>query len=122
MSLLGRARQLGRALGTAQQTAAVSSSLARDALQQGSSMSQAAQWQARRFASGGGHGEGVTYAGLTLHKASPGHVWAGKLMGATMWFWVFYRFYHDHEVFLYGHARHWEHEMAHEKEHGEGHH
>ncbi len=63
------------------------------------------------FRAGGHHGEGVTHAGLTLHKPARWHVVTGKGFAAAMWFWVLYRFYHDHDTFLFGHAQHHEHEL-----------
>lgn len=29
---------------------------------------------------------------------SPIHVWGGKIMGATMWFWIFHRLREDGDV------------------------
>ena len=52
------------------------------------------QWTA-----GGHHGEGVTYAGLTLHKPARWHVLCGEAFGGIMWFWILYRGYHDWNVF-----------------------
>ena len=52
---------------------------------------------------GSHHGEGVTYAGLTLHKPSRWHVLGAEAFGGLMWFWILYRGYHDWEVFA---ARH----------------
>ncbi|KAK9806653.1 hypothetical protein WJX73_004777 [Symbiochloris irregularis] len=68
---------------------------------------------------GGHHGDhhNVTYEGLSLHKASSWHVNAAKGFGGLMWFWIFYRFYHDYDTFLFGHAPHFEHEL-HEEAHG----
>ena len=60
-----------------------------------------------RAASEGG---GVTHEGVTLHDASFAHKALGSGFGAVMWFWVFYRFYHDGDVLLYGHAPHFEHD------------
>jgi len=41
-------------------------------------------------------------------------------------FWIFYRFYHDGDVLLYGHAPHFEHDDHHhhggEEKEGGGHH
>ncbi|KAL4436925.1 hypothetical protein ABPG75_004064 [Micractinium tetrahymenae] len=75
--------------------------------------------QTRGFAAGGhGHHESVTHAGLTIHKAASWHVWTGQAFAGVMWFWVFYRFYHDFDHFVYGPAAHLEHEL-HEHEHGE---
>lgn len=38
---------------------------------------------------------------LVFPTASRGHVLAAKLMGATMWCWIFWRFKHDSaEVFV----------------------
>jgi NADH dehydrogenase (ubiquinone) 1 beta subcomplex subunit 2 len=67
--------------------------------------------------SAGHHSEGVTYEGLTLPKPSKWHVGIGKGMAGLMWFWIFYRFYHDKDHFLYGPAAHFEHELAHENDH-----
>ena len=55
------------------------------------------------------HG-GVTHEGVTLHDASFAHKALGTGFGAVMWFWVFYRFYKDGDVLLYGHAPHFEHD------------
>ena len=66
-----------------------------------------------RAASEGG---GVTHEGVTLHDASFAHKALGSGFGAVMWFWVFYRFYHDGDVLLYGHAPHFEHD-DHDDEH-----
>jgi NADH dehydrogenase (ubiquinone) 1 beta subcomplex subunit 2 len=55
-------------------------------------------------------GGGVTHEGVTLHDASFAHKALGSGFGAVMWFWVFYRFYHDGDVLLYGHAPHFEHD------------
>lgn len=55
-------------------------------------------------------GHGVTHEGVTLHDASFAHKALGTGFGAMMWFWVFYRFYHDGDVLLYGHAPHFEHD------------
>lgn len=46
------------------------------------------------------HGEGVTYEGLTMYKPSKWHVNGGKAFCGLMWFWIFYRFYHDYEGFV----------------------
>jgi hypothetical protein len=61
----------------------------------------------RRAASEGG---GVTHEGVTLHDASFAHKALGTGFGAVMWFWVFYRFYHDGDTLIYGHAPHFEHD------------
>ncbi|PSC70215.1 NADH dehydrogenase [ubiquinone] 1 beta subcomplex subunit 2 [Micractinium conductrix] len=81
-------------------------------------LARAAQ-QTRGFAAEGGHGhhDSVTHAGLTIHKAASWHVWTGQAFAGVMWFWVFYRFYHDFDHFVYGPAAHLEHEI-HEEEHG----
>ncbi|KAI3425974.1 hypothetical protein D9Q98_007942 [Chlorella vulgaris] len=89
------------------------SQLARSALQSSP--------QARGFASGGHH-DSVTHAGVTIHKAAKWHVYTGQAFAGIMWFWVFYRFYHDYDHFMYGPAAHFEHEIAHEEEHGSAQH
>lgn len=69
----------------------------------------------RTFASsGGGHGEEVVHEGLKLHATGGWHKVVGETLSAVMWFWVFYRFYHDYEGFLFGHVGHHEH-MLHEE-------
>lgn len=73
----------------------------------------------RGFAAGGG--KGVTYEGLTMHEAAPWQKFFGEGLTGLMWFWVLYRMRHDYDTFIFGHAQHFEHEIAHEKEHG-GHH
>ncbi|PRW34033.1 NADH dehydrogenase [ubiquinone] 1 beta subcomplex subunit 2-like [Chlorella sorokiniana] len=81
------------------------------------SLARTAQ-QTRGFAAGGhGHHDSVTHAGLTIHKAAKWHVYTGQAFAGLMWFWVFYRFYHDFDTFVYGHAAHLDHEL-HEEEHG----
>eukprot|EP00890_Picochlorum_soloecismus_P003976 jgi/Picsp_1/457/NSC_00455-R1_protein len=60
----------------------------------------------RGFASG----EEV-YEGLKLHKTGGWHAAVGKGIASVMWFWIFYRFYHDYDSFLFGHAQHFEHEL-----------
>ncbi|DBA81532.1 hypothetical protein WJX77_000521 [Trebouxia sp. C0004] len=72
--------------------------------------------QFRGLASGGHHGHEVTYKGLTLHAPATWHKYVGKGMCSLMWFWIFYRAYHDGDAFLFGHAPHFEHEL-----HQEGH-
>ena len=32
-----------------------------------------------------------------------------------MWFWVFYRFYHDGDAFINGHDSHWMHDLIEEE-------
>ena len=59
---------------------------------------------ARSFASGGG--EEVVHEGLKLHATGGWHKAVGTTMASVMWFWVFYRLYHDYEGFLFGHAQH----------------
>ena len=39
-------------------------------------------------------------AAAAAHGAATWHVWGGKLMGATMWFWVFHRLREDGDVLL----------------------
>lgn len=63
----------------------------------------------RGFASGGG--EEVVHEGLKLHATGGWHKVVGTTMSSVMWFWVFYRLYHDYEGFLFGHAQHFEHEL-----------
>merc|ERR1712216_525761 len=69
----------------------------------------------RTFASGT---KGHTYEGVTVHEASNWHKILSQGFGGVMWFWIFYRFRHDYDTFLFGHAQHFEHELAHEKEGG----
>eukprot|EP00889_Picochlorum_renovo_P002389 jgi/Picre1/29419/NNA_004807.t1 len=63
----------------------------------------------RGFASGGG--KEVVHGGLKLHATGGWHKAAGTAMASVMWFWFFYRMYHDYETFLFGHAQHFEHEL-----------
>ncbi|GMH32507.1 hypothetical protein BSKO_00341 [Bryopsis sp. KO-2023] len=72
----------------------------------------------------GGHGEGVTYAGLTLHKPAKIYTFTAEFMGGLMWFWIFYRFYNDYDTFLFGHAVHFDKEIEEEEKNGgeEAHH
>lgn len=44
----------------------------------------------------------VTYAGLTLKKPSPWEYYGSKLLGATMWFWIFTGIYNNYEAKVYG--------------------
>jgi NADH dehydrogenase (ubiquinone) 1 beta subcomplex subunit 2 len=72
----------------------------------------------RTFASsGGGHGEEVVHEGLKLHATGGWHKAVGEALSGLMWFWVFYRFYHDYEGFLFGHVGHHEHMLHEEDEH-----
>ncbi|KAL3593052.1 hypothetical protein D5086_011692 [Populus alba] len=48
----------------------------------------------------GGHGEGINYKGLTMHKPKRWHVVTGKGLCAVMWFWVLYRAKQDGPVVL----------------------
>jgi hypothetical protein len=48
----------------------------------------------------GGHGEGVSYKGLTMHKPKRWDVVTGKGPCAVMWFWVLYREKQDSPVVL----------------------
>lgn len=73
----------------------------------------------RTFASGAGGGEEVVHEGLKLHATGGWHKAVGETLSGVMWFWVFYRLYHDYEGFLFGHVGHHEH-MLHEEEHGDG--
>jgi hypothetical protein len=76
---------------------------------------QGARQATRTFASsGGGHGEEVVHEGLKLHATGGWHKAVGETLSAVMWFWVFYRLYHDYEGFLFGHVGHHEH-MLHEE-------
>jgi len=59
----------------------------------------------------------VTHAGLTLHKPAAWHTVVGTGMSALMWFWVFYRAYHDGDTLLYGHAAHFEHAVHEHSQH-----
>ncbi|GHP04124.1 hypothetical protein PPROV_000287800 [Pycnococcus provasolii] len=91
---------------------ALASSVVRRAMMNNSS--SASLTQARRFAAGG-HGPGQTYAGLTLREPPFIYKALGQLAGATMWFWVFYRFYHDGDAFINGHDSHWMHDLIEEE-------
>ncbi|KAH7623830.1 hypothetical protein Ndes2526B_g01078 [Nannochloris sp. 'desiccata'] len=71
--------------------------------------------QSRSYASGGGHHDSVTHAGVTIHKAAKWHVYTGEAMAGLMWFWIFYRFYNDYDTFLFGHAQHHELEIYRQK-------
>lgn len=71
----------------------------------------------RTFASSGG-GEEVVHEGLKLHATGGWHKVVGTTMASVMWFWVFYRMYHDYEGFLFGHAKHFEHQL-HEEDHSD---
>ncbi|RYR22486.1 hypothetical protein Ahy_B03g067779 [Arachis hypogaea] len=51
---------------------------------------------------GGGHGEGTTYKGITIHQPKRWHTVAGKGLCAVMWFWVFYRAKQDGPVVVGG--------------------
>ncbi|KAF8056241.1 hypothetical protein HT031_006429 [Scenedesmus sp. PABB004] len=59
----------------------------------------AAQNGATRAMGGAAHhgnpNDYVTYAGLTLKKPATWEYAAGKVIGGTMWFWVFYMAYHE---------------------------
>jgi hypothetical protein len=50
--------------------------------------------------SAGGHHDGVTHAGVTLHKPAKWHTYVGEGMAGLMWFWILYRFYNDYDTFL----------------------
>ncbi|EIE20758.1 hypothetical protein COCSUDRAFT_33883 [Coccomyxa subellipsoidea C-169] len=63
------------------------------------------------------HGPPVTYAGLTLYKPARWHVLWGEGMASLMWFWIFYRAYHDGSTLLFGHAQHFEHDEGHGESH-----
>ena len=80
--------------------------------------------KARTFASGGSSsGKEVVHEGLKLHETGGWHKTVGETLSSVMWFWVFYRLYHDYEGFLFGHVGHHEH-MLHEEagEAKDGHH
>lgn len=79
------------------------------------SQSSVATAPVRRF--GGAHdshahnpNDYVAYAGLTLQKAPTGEYAMSKFIGAGMWFWIFYRFYHDWDHRVYGLAYVFDHE------------
>mmetsp|Transcript_30974 Transcript_30974/g.52034 ORF Transcript_30974/g.52034 Transcript_30974/m.52034 type:complete len:107 (-) Transcript_30974:241-561(-) len=76
--------------------------------------------QTRGMAGGGHHG--VKFEGMELHDAEPVHKWGANIMGGIMWFWLMVRVKEDGATFLTGHAAHFEHEIAHENEHGHGEH
>eukprot|EP00212_Chloropicon_laureae_P009513 CAMPEP_0197490498 /NCGR_PEP_ID=MMETSP1311-20131121/5034_1 /TAXON_ID=464262 /ORGANISM="Genus nov. species nov., Strain RCC856" /LENGTH=115 /DNA_ID=CAMNT_0043035025 /DNA_START=38 /DNA_END=385 /DNA_ORIENTATION=+ len=110
----GFAREASRALGLRAQ---VSGAALRSLRAPGSGA--ASKTTTRSFAAGGGKGE--TFEGLTVHEASTWHKVLAQGFGGVMWFWILYRFRHDYETFLFGHAEHFEHELAHEKEGGSHH-
>ena len=62
---------------------------------------------------GGGHGHGTPvdpkYGDFQLPHVSNVHKIAGRVMGTTMWFWIFYRAYHDLPALLGHHPWHDEH-------------
>ncbi|KAL4389631.1 hypothetical protein AHAS_Ahas03G0064400 [Arachis hypogaea] len=64
---------------------------------------------------GGGHGEGTTYKGITIHQPKRWHTVAGKGLCAVMWFWVFYRAKQDGPVVLG-----WRHPWEGHDDHGHG--
>lgn len=68
-----------------------------------------------------GHAGGVTYKGVTIHDASNWHKAGAEVLGGLMWSWLMIRAYEDGEALLFGHVRHFEHEL-HEMEHGAGSH
>lgn len=51
-----------------------------------------------------GHGPATGYyrptAGFAPHPPAFKHRWGAKLLGATMWFWIFYRAKQDGPVLL----------------------
>ncbi|WVZ02881.1 hypothetical protein V8G54_023687 [Vigna mungo] len=51
----------------------------------------------------GGHGEGTTYKGVTIHQPKRWHTITGKGLCAVMWFWVLYRAKQDGPVVLVKH-------------------
>lgn len=55
--------------------------------------------------SGGG---GVTYEGVTLYDAFFVYKALGIGFGVVMWFWVFYRFYYDGDMLIYGYVLYFE--------------
>mmetsp|Transcript_18897 Transcript_18897/g.22622 ORF Transcript_18897/g.22622 Transcript_18897/m.22622 type:complete len:110 (+) Transcript_18897:64-393(+) len=73
-----------------------------------------AQLRQARSMGGGAHGaEGVTYKGATIYPAAKEHVYLSEFFGAMMWFWIFYRAKEDGDVFINGHAAHFEHDDHH---------
>ncbi|VDC07682.1 unnamed protein product [Peniophora sp. CBMAI 1063] len=65
-----------------------------------------------------GHGHS---AGYGFHPHLPGfkHKFLGKALGATMWFWIFYRARQDYPKLL---GEHGFHDHGHDEHHGDGHH
>ena len=54
----------------------------------------------------------MTYEGVTLHEPGKTYVALAHGMGGVMWFWIFYRCYHDgRAVFWEGHEAHWMHDI-----------
>ncbi|GAQ82930.1 hypothetical protein KFL_001290210 [Klebsormidium nitens] len=69
----------------------------------------------------GGHGPGITYAGLTLYPPKRWQVRTGQGMCALMWFWILYRAKEDGAVFL-GLRHPWDHHAhGHSANHDDGH-
>ncbi|KZO90738.1 hypothetical protein CALVIDRAFT_568801 [Calocera viscosa TUFC12733] len=69
-----------------------------------------------------GHGPGTSYAGFHPHPPSRFHVYLAKALGASMWFFVFYRARQDGPRVL-GWRHPWEgHHADGHDEHGGGHH
>ncbi|WFD41327.1 uncharacterized protein MJAP1_004324 [Malassezia japonica] len=54
--------------------------------------------------------------GFHPHKPAFHHRWTAKLLGATMWFWIFYRMKEDGPVLL-GWRHPWDHHGDHHEEH-----
>ncbi|KAK9473520.1 uncharacterized protein V1510DRAFT_402196 [Dipodascopsis tothii] len=67
----------------------------------------------------GGHHGPKTYSGpIHIHPPRAVHKWGAKLLGATMWFWVFYRLKNDAPV-LFGFRHPWDGHHGHHEAHGE---
>ncbi|XP_050366676.1 NADH dehydrogenase [ubiquinone] 1 beta subcomplex subunit 2 [Argentina anserina] len=64
---------------------------------------------------GGGHGDGITYKGVTIHQPKRWHTVTGKGLCAVMWFWVLYRAKQDGPVVLG-----WRHPWEGHGDHGHG--
>ena len=73
--------------------------------------------QGRRFASGGGPHE--MYHGFQVPKVDQNFKNLGEAMMSVMWFWIFYRSYHDGKAVL-GLEHPWDAHGGHD-DHGHGH-
>jgi len=78
-----------------------------------------------RSMGGAAHGnpkDYVTYGGLTLKKRSGFEYGMSKLLGGTMWFWIFYQFYSHYDQKVHGLPAMFEAEGLDEDDEGHGHH